>query len=231
MKETLYLAGLERMRLWCGLNKIPEPTVKRLARTDRLYHLATCAYYRSTTITIMVEKCAHIGTAARAWSCPGYVIDRTPYGVIQHELGHHVDLHFTFNRTRFDEGVPCEHPGCLHHVSHPCEGCGRVAGRSPLFSKGIWELSREDPLTGYLGTDERRDTFYMEWFAEIFRLYVTNPDLCMILRPHFYKAMSETFGLLPLESPTWEQVLVSHNAPARTIEQARKKIEAAESLI
>lgn len=28
------------------------------------------------------------------------------------------------------DGVPCGHPGCLHHVSHPCEGCGRVAGRS-----------------------------------------------------------------------------------------------------
>lgn len=26
-------------------------------------------------------------------------------------------------------GVPCEHPGCLSHVTHPCEGCGRTAGR------------------------------------------------------------------------------------------------------
>jgi hypothetical protein len=23
----------------------------------------------------------------------------------------------------------CGHPGCLCHVSHPCEGCGRVAGK------------------------------------------------------------------------------------------------------
>jgi len=28
------------------------------------------------------------------------------------------------------DGVPCEHRGCLHHVTHPCEGCGRIAGRS-----------------------------------------------------------------------------------------------------
>lgn len=27
------------------------------------------------------------------------------------------------------DGEPCSHPGCLHHVSHPCEGCGRIAGR------------------------------------------------------------------------------------------------------
>jgi hypothetical protein len=27
------------------------------------------------------------------------------------------------------DGEPCSHPGCLSHVSHPCEVCGRVAGR------------------------------------------------------------------------------------------------------
>lgn len=29
------------------------------------------------------------------------------------------------------DGVPCRHPGCLNHVSHPREGCGRIAGKSP----------------------------------------------------------------------------------------------------
>jgi len=24
---------------------------------------------------------------------------------------------------------PCDHRGCLHHVTHPCEGCGRIAGQ------------------------------------------------------------------------------------------------------
>ena len=27
------------------------------------------------------------------------------------------------------EGQPCDHPGCFSHVSHLCEGCGRMAGR------------------------------------------------------------------------------------------------------
>lgn len=27
------------------------------------------------------------------------------------------------------DGDPCGHPGCLNHVTHPCEGCGRTAGR------------------------------------------------------------------------------------------------------
>ena len=24
---------------------------------------------------------------------------------------------------------PCSHPGCLSHITHPCEVCGRTAGR------------------------------------------------------------------------------------------------------
>jgi hypothetical protein len=27
------------------------------------------------------------------------------------------------------EGEPCGHPGCLQHLSHPCEKCGRKGGR------------------------------------------------------------------------------------------------------
>lgn len=33
---------------------------------------------------------------------------------------------------------PCDHPGCLHHVTHPCEGCGRIAGQWPEDSTGKW---------------------------------------------------------------------------------------------
>ena len=28
-----------------------------------------------------------------------------------------------------DFGEPCDHPGCLSHHSHPCEGCGRIGGK------------------------------------------------------------------------------------------------------
>lgn len=31
------------------------------------------------------------------------------------------------------DGEPCGHPGCLNHVTHPCEGCGRVAGRTTFY--------------------------------------------------------------------------------------------------
>jgi len=32
---------------------------------------------------------------------------------------------------KLEEGKPCGHRGCLNHVTHPCEGCGRIAGRTP----------------------------------------------------------------------------------------------------
>jgi hypothetical protein len=28
----------------------------------------------------------------------------------------------------YPNGMPCEHKGCLSHMSHPCECCGRIAG-------------------------------------------------------------------------------------------------------
>jgi hypothetical protein len=43
----------------------------------------------------------------------------------------------------FDQ-EPCSHIGCLNHVSHPCEVCGRIAGRGKVK---IYEYS----LFGYDG--------------------------------------------------------------------------------
>lgn len=32
-------------------------------------------------------------------------------------------------RRQLADGVPCGHAGCLSHLSHPCEGCGRIGGQ------------------------------------------------------------------------------------------------------
>lgn len=49
------------------------------------------------------------------------------------------------------DGVPCSHPGCLNHVTHPCEGCGRIAGRTtrpcPFCGgqpKSWWDFTSSD---------------------------------------------------------------------------------------
>lgn len=44
--------------------------------------------------------------------------DFSPYGL----------NHVAQARRKLERGEPCRHPGCLSHVSHPCEGCGRVGG-------------------------------------------------------------------------------------------------------
>jgi len=42
------------------------------------------------------------------------------------------------------DGVPCKHPGCLAHITHPCEGCGRVGGRRipplTILASGMKEI-------------------------------------------------------------------------------------------
>lgn len=45
------------------------------------------------------------------------------------------------------DGIPCNHPGCLSHLSHPCEGCGRVGGITittieDMFSKFALNLPK-----------------------------------------------------------------------------------------
>ena len=30
---------------------------------------------------------------------------------------------------KFKDNGPCSHKGCLHHITHPCEGCGRIGGK------------------------------------------------------------------------------------------------------
>lgn len=36
---------------------------------------------------------------------------------------------------RWKPGQPCDHPGCLSHISHPCDGCGRIGGLPPAASE------------------------------------------------------------------------------------------------
>ena len=41
------------------------------------------------------------------------------------------------NKANLRDGEPCSHVGCLSHISHPCEGCGRVGGiRSDEYYRG-----------------------------------------------------------------------------------------------
>lgn len=183
-KEKLLEQGKDLAEEFCALNGIKLPDVSE--RSTENWPFGACAYYRPTYIAICVNKCAAVGVAGRSWSWLGYVVDRTPYGVIQHELGHHVD--FINSETK-----------------------GSYFGD---FSVTLRKVSAEAPLTGYCPNDA-------EWFAEIFRLFLTNPSLLSELRPRVWRELDGLFTSAVTAS--WEQVLAG--APERTIEAAKNKIK------
>ena len=41
--------------------------------------------------------------------------------------------------TFYDSGHPCPHPGCLHHVTHACEGCGRFNGLGQVYVASLYK--------------------------------------------------------------------------------------------
>lgn len=182
-KQELLDAGKALASRFCAANGLELPEVRESKAAE--WPFAACAYFRPTYIAICPPKCAFPGYAGRAWSWPGYVIDRTPYGVVQHELGHFVDWSLSGQKDRYFGN----------------------------YSKDLRKESGEDAITGYCPNDA-------EWFAEIFRLFVTNADLLKRLRPKAYKRLCQ--DVKPTITKPWQEVLAG--APPRTIEMAKKKI-------
>ena len=162
-REELLELGGDTVRNWCDLNEIRRPLILTF---DGPPEFGTCAYYRDGVIKVWPRSCASIGYGGRAWSAPGYAVDRTPYGVLAHELGHHVDA---AHGTR---------GGTLSHDWRRQTGA--------------------NALTGYAPNDN-------EWFAEMFRLFVTNPDLLRLLRPSVFALMTERWKTV--ETRDWKTVL------------------------
>lgn len=182
-KQQLLERGEAHMRLFCDLNQLESPPV--IVQTRANWPWDACAFYRPVRIEICLEACAAIGVAGMAWSYPGYSVDRTPFGVLAHELGHHVDV-LRSTRSR---------------------------GYLGDFSINLRKESGEERLTSYCPNDG-------EWFAEMFRLFVTNPNLLKIVRPKTYALLRALYE--PVVRGSWEEVL--QDAPERTKEACRKKV-------
>lgn len=182
----MFERGTALMAKFCETNGLPAPRVEQVPPADWMF--GVCAYYRAGQTNICVPKCAAVGVAGRAWSYPGYTVDRTPYGVVQHELGHHVDV---LRSTR---------KGNYHGD----------------FGLRVREVAGEKPITSYCPDDA-------EWFAEMFRVFVTNPDLLRLVRPRTHRELATCFK--PVFEDTWRDRLM--NAPARTILAAEHQIERA----
>jgi Mlc titration factor MtfA (ptsG expression regulator) len=189
-RGDLFQRGLDWVNRWCVAHGV---TVPHVVQSPEPEQYGTCAYYRDGRILISVRACAIVGAGLRrAWSYPGYTVDRTPFGVLCHELAHHVD------------------------GAH-----GAAGGR---FGRAWMAETGEKPITSYAPNPN-------EWFAEMFRVYLGNPDLLAQLRP-------ATFARLAAEWPTrietrsWRAVLAgSHRhlavAEKRVAEAAQRTARAA----
>lgn len=189
---SLFRRGELVMQSFCKTNDLPTPSVA-VTLDRKSWSVSACAYYRRDRISICIAACSTIGTAGRAWSYPGYTVDRTPYGVVQHELGHHVDV------------VSGLVPESMQNRVYWSD-----------FSKNVRGASGEKPITSYAPNDA-------EWFAEMFRVYVTNPDLLKLVRPRTHRELAGRFK--PVFEDTWRDRM--RDAPARTIAAAERHIEAA----
>jgi hypothetical protein len=206
--DDLVDAGRARIDLFCSANSVPVPALFRV-NTDR-WHFGACAFYRPDCdryrkyfgvedglgkdgyglgINVCVPLCATPcgDTESRNWSWPGSVTDRTPYGVLCHELGHHCDW-----LTGDKKG---------EYYSEYCERV-KDAAREP----GVTSYADENPA---------------EWFAEAFRVFVTNPALLRCLRPKTFSALEGKW--VPVGSvDDWRKPLGS-NVPDRVIRTLKNK--------
>jgi hypothetical protein len=177
--QELYSKGRKLAEKFCSFNARLMPSCAD--HSDDVHKVNLCAYYRPHTgIIIYVTKCARPN---QLYSWPSHISDRTPYGVVAHELGHHFD----------------------------CE-LGNVASQ-------VRSEAGEERLTSYCPNDA-------EWFAEMFRLFITNPALLAAVRPRTYAALVQGLALRPAVAGSWRTVLQRHAAPPRVLARAQAKVAA-----
>lgn len=195
IKELLFEKGKAKVIAFCEKSGLPVPRITVFPKKD--WKVGACAYYRPDTevmrkwtkpgINICLEECAFPAkdTQFRQWSWPRSVIDRTPYGVLCHELGHHADW--------------CTGEKKWSYGSEYCEQVMKESG--------------EEKLTNYCPNPA-------EWFAEMFRLFVSNPELLRMVRTRTYAILAEIWK--PLRE-NWLAAL-GENVPPRIVKSLRRKM-------
>lgn len=187
--KTLHAkASVVVCKKFCEINNIPEPIFNIYEGEEegvtRIKRVGTCGYYRKKNIHVAIPLCAR-QNAMYSW--PGYISDRTPYGVIAHELGHYVDEYLTIRAAE-------------------SKGLTSLKGVEWISSRVV-RLSKEKSITSYDPNDS-------EIFAEWFRLFITNPGLLRLIRPGVYREIT-ALGLKPRVTMIYKDVLDFFKAPDR----------------
>lgn len=187
-KQQLADLGILEVSKFCTINNLPIPKIEFFGVKD--WFVSVCAYYRSEIgIKICLTRCQQPCTQeqARNFSWPANIVDREPFGVLLHELGHHVDW-------------------CLSKTKYRWFGdlCTTIKNEA-----------KEPGITSYAETNAA------EWFAEAFRLFVTNPTLLKLFRPKTYKLLSNRLKQTTEED--WK-IRIGDNCPKKVIKAIQNKI-------
>lgn len=194
-KVELFIKGKELADRFCQVNNIPLPEVKLWGRRD--WHVNACAYYRPDTE--MQRKWGHTGINVCVQECA------SPCTQAQTR-----NWNWPANITdREPFGV------VSHELGHHCDWLAseKKSSYGGDYSVSVMKESGEPPITSYAPNP-------WEWFAEIFRLYVTNPDLLQAVRPRAYAIIARRWQ--PAVTLDWKGAL-GCNVPERIVKNLRKK--------
>lgn len=56
---------------------------------------------------------------------------------------------FAEHEILFNDGEPCHHLGCRSHISHPCEGCGRIGAQGVKYRNPFCDVAGYNQKLGY----------------------------------------------------------------------------------
>lgn len=125
-------------------------------------------------------------------------------------------------------GEPCDHQGCLSHVSHPCEGCGRIGGQGeyvPRVSR-FTEQRQTGRTTQLLKYTPKGGIFvwcnnYIEYPKELARRL---ERLDIQVKPASWLGIKRVQGLnipVVIDHTLWQNMTTDHNEALHYLEDSR----------
>jgi len=112
-------------------------------------------------------------------------------------------MNIDFERPQYKDGEPCKHIGCLNHVSHPCEGCGRIAGRSKPKPEADRPKQIPAVMRDFASSEIMEDAIkacndiqlrYEKVWIDIFKRIGGHPDTHNLIIP---KKLENTLNIIP----------------------------------
>lgn len=197
-KQELLELGRTRLKEICETNSLPVPPINVISKAD--WPFGVCAFYRPDT------------GATRKWAQPGISIclEKCQTPMLNSKGQNWTWPGYTVDREPY--GVIMHE--CGHHFDwHAGKKKGSYYSE---FSSEVMEQSGEEKLTNYCDNPA-------EWWAEMFRLFGTNPGLLKVLRPKTYAIILGKWE--PVGEMKWMKAL-GDNVPARNVIAIENKIKA-----